>query len=137
MLVHSAAVLFGGIVARKSSGVADAIVVLTTVGSEDQAIRMAEELVDGRLAACVNIHSAVRSIYRWKGKIWDDEEFLLIIKTTRPAFGAVRDAIKALHSYELPEILALPVAEGDQGALEWITQSVQPGKKRAAAQGSA
>ena len=118
---------------------ADAIVVLTTVGSEDQAIRMAEELVDGRLAACVNIQSAVRSIYRWKGKIWDDEEFLLVIKTTKPAFGAVRDAIKALHSYELPEIIALPITEGDQGALEWITRSAQlsKNKKQTAAQGSA
>lgn len=103
----------------------DKLVALTTVGSEDLAIRMAEELVGKHLAACVNIQPSIRSIYRWKGKIWDDQEYLLLIKTTRARFAAVRDAIRAMHSYELPEVLALPVAEGDPRALEWIEQSVQ------------
>lgn len=103
----------------------DKIVALTTVGSEEQAIRIAEELVGRHLAACVNIVPSVRSIYRWKGKLWDDEEFLLMIKTTRGRFEDLRAAIKALHSYELPEVLALPVAEGDPVALQWIEQCVQ------------
>jgi periplasmic divalent cation tolerance protein len=112
-------------VARKGSGQTDKLVVLTTVGSEDQAVRIAEELVEGKLAACVNIKAGVRSIYHWKGKLWDDEEFLLLIKTTAAAFEAVRDRIRELHSYELPEILALPVAEGDPGALDWIGRTVE------------
>lgn len=102
------------------------LVALTTVGSEEQAIRIAEELVGQHLAACVNIIPSIRSIYRWKGKIWDDEEFLLVIKTTRSRFEELRETIKTLHSYELPEVLAMPVSMGDPVALEWIEQSVQP-----------
>jgi periplasmic divalent cation tolerance protein len=112
-------------VARGESGQTDKLVVLTTVGSEEQAVSIAEELVEGKLAACVNIQPGVRSIYHWKGKLWDDEEFLLVIKTTTGAFESVRERIKKLHSYELPEILALPVADGDAGALEWIGRTVQ------------
>ena len=103
----------------------DKIVALTTVGSEDQAISIAEDLVGRHLAACVNIVPAVRSIYRWKGKLWNDEEFLLMIKTTRGRFEDLRDAIKTLHSYELPEVLALSITAGDATALEWIEQCVQ------------
>ncbi|MFQ5670807.1 MAG: divalent-cation tolerance protein CutA [Acidobacteriota bacterium] len=112
---------------------ANAIIVLTTVGSEDQATSIAETLIETHLAACVNIQPAVRSIYRWKGKIWDDEEFMLVIKTTRAAFPAARDTIKTLHSYELPEILALSIVDGDLGALEWLCQSVRPQQTTASA----
>ena len=104
----------------------DKLVALTTVGSEEQATGIAEALVERQLAACVNIQPSIRSIYRWKGKIWDDEEFLLLIKTTRARFPEVLAAVKELHSYELPEVLALPVADGDEAALAWIEQSVQP-----------
>jgi periplasmic divalent cation tolerance protein len=106
---------------RKS---AEPIVVLTTAGGEEQAVEIAEHLVGQRLAACVNIHAQVRSIYRWQERIWDDEEFLLMIKTTRRAFPAVAEAIRARHSYELPEILALPVVAGDARVLSWIQASV-------------
>ena len=104
----------------------EAILALTTVGSEEQASRIAEALLEDHLAACVNILPSIRSVYRWKGKIWDDEEFLLLIKTTRERFAAVHAAIKKLHSYELPEVLALPVTDGDEAALAWIEQSVSP-----------
>src|SRR2546428_279302 len=93
------------------------IVVFTTVGSEDQANSISEELVQRNLAACVNVVPAIKSVYRWKGKIWQDEEFLLIIKTTRQAFQALRRAIKTLHSYDLPELLAIPAAMGDDAVL--------------------
>lgn len=100
------------------------LVVLTTVGSEEQARTIAEALVEQRLAACVNILPAVRSIYRWQGKLWDDEELLLVIKTTADRFQALRAAIQELHSYELPEVLALPVTQSDPAALAWIHAAV-------------
>jgi periplasmic divalent cation tolerance protein len=100
------------------------LVVLTTVGSEEQAHTIAEALVEQRLAACVNILPAIRSIYRWKGKLWDDEELLLVVKTTTDKFQALRAAIQELHSYELPEILALPVAHSDPAVLAWINSAL-------------
>lgn len=101
-----------------------ALVVLTTVGSAEQAHSIAEALVEQRLAACVNILPSVRSIYRWKGKLWDDEELLLVIKTTTGMFQALREAIRSLHSYELPEVLALPVADADPAVLAWLNSAV-------------
>lgn len=101
-----------------------ALVVLTTVGSEDQARTIAEALVEQHLAACVNILPAVRSIYRWKGKLWDDEELMLVIKTTTGVFAALSKAIRDLHSYELPEILALPVIDSDPAVLAWLNKAV-------------
>ena len=87
----------------------DKIVVLSTCGSEAEAVRMAQDLVDGRLAACVNVIAPVRSFYRWKGAVENATEWLLLIKTERRLFDAVRAALEAAHSYELPEVLALPI----------------------------
>lgn len=98
----------------------DAIIVLTTVGSDEQADAIASALVGERLAACVNIVPGVRSIYRWKGELARDDEWLLVIKTTTARFDAVRGRIRELHSYELPEILALPLVDGDAAYLEWV-----------------
>lgn len=95
-------------------------VVLTTAGSDDEAHSIAGELVQRRLAACVNVISGVRSVYRWKGEIQRDDERLLIIKTSRRLFPRVREAIRELHSYEVPEILALPVEAGDPAYLGWM-----------------
>ena len=108
----------------------DVLVVLTTVGSEEQANQIASTLVDESLAACVNILGDVKSVYRWKGKVAHDEERLLIIKTTAPLFDTVRRRIKALHSYELPEIIALSVEAGDDGVLDWIKSTVAAAKPR-------
>src|SRR6058998_3502126 len=102
------------------------IIVFTTVGSEEQGNSISEELVQRNLAACVSVVPGIKSFYRWKGKIWQDEERLLIIKTTREAFGAVRRTIKSLHSYELPELLAVPVEMGDDAVLDWIRSVVKP-----------
>jgi periplasmic divalent cation tolerance protein len=101
-----------------------AIVVVTTVGTEEQAYEIAREIVARRQAACVNIVPGIRSIYRWKGKICKDGELLLIIKTLEGEFEAVSSTIRELHSYELPEILAFDVGRGEQRFLEWITASV-------------
>ena len=69
-------------------------------------------MVDERLAACANIVSPIRSIYRWEGKIWDEKEWLLVIKTQKSIFEDLANRVKALHSYSVPEIIALPITEG-------------------------
>jgi len=101
-----------------------AIVMVTTVGTEEQAYLIAREIVARRQAACVNIIPAIRSLYRWKGKICKDGELLLVIKTLQQEFEGVAATIRELHSYELPEILSFGVSQGDQGFLDWIAASV-------------
>ncbi len=98
-----------------------AIVVITTVGTEEQANLLAEELVARRQACCVNIIPVHRSVYRWKGEICDDSEFLLVIKTIDEEYEVVEATIQELHSYELPEILAFSIARGEAAFLSWIT----------------
>ena len=106
------------------------VVVMTTAGSEEQAANLAQELVERRLAACVNIVTQVCSIYRWKGKVWQDEEKLLIVKTAAHLFPAVRDAIRELHTYELPEVIMVPIDEPDPEILEWLESCLGPGEAR-------
>jgi periplasmic divalent cation tolerance protein len=101
-----------------------AIVVVTTVGTEEQAYQIARELVARRQAACVNVMPGVRSVYRWGGKICKDGELLLVIKTLEEEFEGVSATIRELHSYELPEILSFHVAQGEANFLEWIRSSV-------------
>jgi periplasmic divalent cation tolerance protein len=100
-----------------------AIVVVTTVGTEEQAYLIAREIVGRRQAACVNILPGVRSIYRWKGKICRDGELMLVIKTLEEEFEAVSATIRELHSYELPEILSFGVTRGEANFLQWIADS--------------
>jgi periplasmic divalent cation tolerance protein len=101
-----------------------AIVVVTTVGNEEQANLIAREIVARRQAACVNIVPGIRSIYRWKGKICKDGELLLLAKTLEGEFEGVAATIRELHNYELPEILSFTVTRGEQGFLDWIAGSV-------------
>ena len=98
----------------------DKIVVFSTCGSEAEAERLARHLVEAHLAACVNVVAPVRSFYRWKGAIEDAQEWLLIIKTARSLFDGLRTALETAHSYELPEVLALPVVEGSPNYLAWL-----------------
>ena len=98
----------------------DAIVVVTTVGTEEQAHLIARELIARRQAACVNTLTGVRSTYRWQGKICTDTELMLIIKTSRSEFDAVSATIAELHSYDLPEVLAFDVAQGEASFLDWV-----------------
>ncbi len=103
----------------------DFVVILVTCGSEEEAQKIARALVEERLAACANIVSPIRSIYRWEGKIWDEREWLLIIKTQKAKFEELAKRVKALHSYSVPEIIAIPIAEGSPLYLEWIEESTQ------------
>jgi periplasmic divalent cation tolerance protein len=102
----------------------DKIVVMSTCGSSEEAQRLARELVMQRAAACVNIVAPVRSIYRWNGGIEDAEEWLLIVKTSRSSFDRLRNILEAAHSYELPEVLAIPVIAGSPNYLSWIENEV-------------
>jgi periplasmic divalent cation tolerance protein len=102
----------------------DAVVVLVTAPSADVAAAIARAVVEERLAACGNVLPAVRSIYRWQGEVQDEAEALLILKTQRRRFPELRDRILALHPYEVPEVLALPVEAGSDAYLDWIAQAM-------------
>ncbi len=103
----------------------DKIVVLVTCGSRKEARKIAHALVGQRLAACVSeIGVPVVSTYRWKGKVESAKEFVLLIKTSKERFATVRDAVRELHSYEVPDIIALPIAAGSRAYLDWIATSV-------------
>ena len=103
----------------------DAIVVLTTCKSKSEAKRIVTSLVEKHLAACGNILQwRMTSIYRWKGKVERVNEHLVILKSTRKAFAALEREVTRLHSYEVPEIIALPVAEGSEKYLAWIAANV-------------
>jgi len=102
----------------------DAIVIFVTAGSEAEAETIAKALVEERLVACVNILSPIRSIYRWEGTVADDREWLLLIKTQAERFSAVAARVKELHSYQVPEVIALPIVAGAGGYLRWLQESV-------------
>ncbi len=98
------------------------IIAITTTGSREEAEKIAAELVESRLAACVNIISDVLSVYKWKGQIARDREWLLIIKTRQELFDQLKAKIRELHSYQLPEAIAIELAAGDSSYLSWIDQ---------------
>jgi periplasmic divalent cation tolerance protein len=100
--------------------VTDVLVVLVTAPSAEVAAGIARALVEERLAACGNVVPGLRSIYRWEGAVHDDAEALLLLKTTRGRFPALRDRVLALHPYQVPEVLALPVEEGSETYLAWV-----------------
>ncbi len=103
----------------------DKIIVLVTCGSRREARRIARGLVKAKLAACVNIpQEPVESMYRWKGKIETAREFLLVIKSSRRRFAAVEAEVRQWHSYDLPEIIALPIERGSRKYLAWIEECV-------------
>jgi periplasmic divalent cation tolerance protein len=99
------------------------LIVVTTVGTQEQALDIANHLVEKRLAACVNIVPGVRSIFRWKGEVNDDTEFLLLAKTVEGRYEEISAAIKSLHAYELPEILAYPAPLVDGLFAAWVRDS--------------
>ncbi len=100
------------------------LVVFVTAPSHESAEQIATSLLTKRLAACINIMSGVRSHYLWQGKIAHDDEVLLVIKTHQTRFSALEAEIKAVHPYELPEIIALPIITGSADYLAWIDDSV-------------
>jgi periplasmic divalent cation tolerance protein len=103
----------------------DKILVLTTASSQDEAHKIGHALVEGLLAACVNIVHRVDTIYRWEGEIEEGQEWLLIIKTTSAAFERVRDTICELHSYDVPECISVGIEGGSLVYLNWIGDSVK------------
>ncbi len=102
------------------------IVVLITASNEDEAAKIAGELVGGRLAACVNIIRNIRSIYRWQGKMEDEGEVLMVAKTRGDLFENLQKKVKELHSYSVPEIIALPVICGSEDYLKWLAEETGP-----------
>lgn len=94
---------------------------LTTVGSEEDAARIARHLVETKAAACVSILAPVRSVYSWKGELQDDREWLLLIKTARPA-AELRDLLRAAHPYEVPEFLSFPASFADEAYARWVAE---------------
>ncbi|HEX5929400.1 MAG TPA: divalent-cation tolerance protein CutA [Solirubrobacterales bacterium] len=101
----------------------DYVQVLTTAGSEEEAERICDALVEDRLAACVQVAGPVRSTYRWRGKVEREHEWQCLAKTEMRLYDEVEAAIRRVHSYEEPEILAIPVLAGSRGYLDWISSS--------------
>jgi periplasmic divalent cation tolerance protein len=102
----------------------DTLVVLCTVPDRKQATRIAHLLVDEQLAACVNLVPGLVSVYRWQGAVQQDDEILLLIKTTQGVYTKLEQRLRALHPYELPEIIAVPVQAGQADYLQWISDSL-------------
>ncbi len=102
----------------------DALVVLTTCPNREAAGLLATRLVESRLAACVNVIGGVQSVYRWQGRVEQDDEVLLLIKSSEKVLAALRRLIQELSDYELPEVLAVPVKDGSSAYLDWLLESV-------------
>jgi periplasmic divalent cation tolerance protein len=103
------------------------VVVLMTAGSQDEAERIAQTLVADTLAACVNVVPGVISVYRWEGEIQQDQEWLLVAKSRREVLDDLTHRVQALHSYDVPEIIALPLIGGSEAYLRWIDGQVHSG----------
>jgi periplasmic divalent cation tolerance protein len=101
------------------------LIVFCTCKNEQEALNLANAVIERKLAACVNVLPAVQSIYRWEGKVEISSEHLLLIKTTDERFAALRDAITQIHSYEVPEVMAVPVSDGTEKYLAWVRESVE------------
>lgn len=109
---------------RESCHMTEKIIVFSNCGSEDEALGVARALIEGRLAACVNIVPGIRSVYPWKGAVQEDTEWMLVIKSTRPLFEQLSAALRKAHSYEIPEVLALPVVDGSKEYLDWMDREM-------------
>jgi len=98
------------------------IVVFITASSEEEAVKIAKQLVEAKLVGCVNIIKDIRSIYRWEGTVEDEPEVLMIAKTQKTLFNDLMKKVKELHSYTVPEIIALPIVEGSEDYLKWLKE---------------
>ena len=107
------------------SSSAEVVLVLTTIGAGADAAALARTLVEERLAACVNIGAPMTSVYRWKGAVDEDREQPMVIKTTRDRLAALETRLRALHPYELPEVLVLSASGGSTPYQDWVRDSVE------------
>jgi len=105
--------------------VTDKVIVYVTSGNPEESEKIAQTLVEKRLAACVNIAPQIRSFYRWEGKVQEDREYLLMIKTSRKLFPAVRNEVESIHSYHVPEVICVPIVEGSVNYLTWLGESLR------------
>ncbi|MGD2175299.1 MAG: divalent-cation tolerance protein CutA [Candidatus Brocadiaceae bacterium] len=103
---------------------ADVVLVMVTCGSSGEAESLSRKLLDERLIACVNIAGRIRSLFRWEGAVARESESLLLMKTRRELLGKLCERIKELHSYEVPEVVAFPIVEGNPDYLNWVEESV-------------
>lgn len=103
-----------------------ALLVLTNLPDRAAAEKLADALIEKRVAACINILAPCRSVYRWQGAVQHDEEHPVLIKTTQAAYPALEAQIRALHPYELPEIVAVPIEHGLPAYLDWVAAQTQP-----------
>jgi periplasmic divalent cation tolerance protein len=108
----------GAALLKKSA--AQILIIMVTAANQKEAVTIGKGVVNAKLAACVNIIPVIQSIYRWKGKVVKSKEVLLIFKSTKARYGALEKAIKAIHTYDTPEIIALPVKEGMPQYIEWV-----------------
>ncbi len=104
----------------------DKILIFSNCSSEEEAARIARHLVETRVAACVNIVPGVRSVYRWQGAVEEAQEWTLLIKSRKELFHRVREELRSIHSYEVPELIAVPIAAGLEQYLNWIDSSTEP-----------
>ena len=100
------------------------IVIFITAPDEDVAQRIARALVEEKLAGCVNIIKDIRSIYFWQGRVEDEPEVLMVVKTKRELFNKLKDRVKSVHPYSVPEIIAMPIIEGSEDYLKWLDEVV-------------
>ncbi|MBI3301677.1 MAG: divalent-cation tolerance protein CutA [Deltaproteobacteria bacterium] len=111
---------------------AEFIIVFVTTGSEEEAEKIARNLIEEKLAACANIVGPIRSIYRWQDKVADDKEWLLLIKTRESLFPQVEKRVKEWHSYQVPEVVALPILAGSPAYLRWVKESTEESRQQPA-----
>jgi periplasmic divalent cation tolerance protein len=117
----------------------DKVVIMVTAASKRECRKIARHLVEAKLAACVNITQPMESIYRWQGKIADEREYQLLIKSNREMFPEIKAAISKVHSYHTPEIICLPIIDGSRNYLQWVSDSVKaasPATEDVAGQGT-
>lgn len=100
----------------------DQVIVLVTASSEEEAVAIGQKLVESKLAACANVVPRIRSIFRWEGKVAQEQEALLILKSRQGLFDQLEKVVKSLHSYAVPEVVAFPLAKGARDYLDWITE---------------
>ena len=111
---------------KRQAFMTDKILVLTTCATVEEAEAVSRHLIDARLVACVNITSGVRSLYRWQSRVEDNTEVMLVMKSRRDLFGALKSELRKVHSYEIPEIIALPVIDGNDEYLGWVDEELAP-----------